>query len=49
MSDLDMDLLMSVVGGLGSVLTDGKGNKSYCKDDDCLRKWRVAAQVANTA
>ena len=33
-----MELLLSVVKGLGSVLTDNKGNKVYSKDDDCLRK-----------
>lgn len=33
-----MELLLSVVKGLGSVLRDGKGNKVYCKDDDCLRE-----------
>ena len=38
MSDLDMELLLSVVKGLGSVLPDGKGNKVYYKDDDCLRE-----------
>lgn len=38
MSDLDMELLLSVVKGLGSVVRDGKGNKVYCKDDDCLRE-----------
>ena len=38
MPGLDVDLLLSVVKGLGSYVADGKGNRVYCKDDDCLRK-----------
>ena len=41
MSEVDMELLLSVVKGLGSVLKDSKGNKVYCKDDDCLRKQSI--------
>ncbi|KAL0032107.1 hypothetical protein WJX77_005423 [Trebouxia sp. C0004] len=36
MSNLDVDLLLSVVKGLGSQVADAKGNRVYCKDDDCL-------------
>lgn len=38
MAEIDMELLLSMVKGLGSVMTDSQGNKVYCKDDDCLRK-----------
>ena len=36
MAELDLELLLSLVKGLGSVLTDGKGDKIYSKDEDCL-------------
>ncbi|KAA6419916.1 MAG: hypothetical protein FRX49_10106 [Trebouxia sp. A1-2] len=36
MPGLDVDLLLSVVKGLGSHVADGTGNRIYCKDDDCL-------------
>ncbi len=38
MPGLDVDLLLSVVKGLGSHVADGTGNRVYCKDDDCLGK-----------
>ena len=42
MAEVDMDLLLSVVKGLGSTVTDQTGTKVYCKDEDCLRKfWRL--------
>ena len=43
MAEVDMDLLLSLVKGLGSLLTDQKGSKVYCKDEDCLRKSLPAA------
>ena len=39
MAELDLELLLSLVKGLGSILSDGKGNKIYSKDEDCLRKY----------
>lgn len=43
MTEVDMDLLLSVVKGLGSFSMDQKGGKVYCKDEDCLRKSTCAA------
>lgn len=45
MAEVDMDLLLSVVKGLGSFVTDQTGSKVYCKDDDCLRKSSHAADL----
>lgn len=41
MAELDLELLLSLVKGLGSFLTDGKGEKVYSKDEDCLGKQRL--------
>ena len=38
MAEVDMDLLLSVVKGLGCFTIDNNKKKVYCKDDDCLRK-----------
>ena len=41
MPGLDVDLLLSVVKGLGSLVANGTGNRVYCKDDDCLREFWI--------
>lgn len=46
MAEVDMDLLLSVVKGLGSLVADQKGSKVYRKDEDCLRKSSLAANLA---
>ena len=48
MTEVDMDFLLSVVKGLGSSVTDQKGSKVYCKDEDCLRKSICAADLRLT-
>ena len=41
MAELDLELLLSLVKGLGSFLADDKGDKVYSKDEDCLGKPRL--------
>lgn len=48
MTEVDMDLLLSVVKGLGSFVTDQKGSKAYYKDEDCLRKSLLGADLTLT-
>lgn len=47
MSELDLELLLSLVKGLGSFVADERGDKVYSKDADCLGEPSQPVQPAD--